>query len=260
MPETREERKIIIDPMSCCSLMIKMVSRGNTLGMATGFVIQHSSRFYLITNWHVVSGINPDTNKLLLDTGEVPDTLSIVHHVKDRLGTWKEIQEPLFDAEGTSLWIEHPSGSEIDVVALPLSTTDPEVTFYPLDLRLADQDIAVYPSMVVSIIGYPLGITTGQAWPIWKTGHIASDPDIDYAERPVFIIDATTRSGMSGSPVVYHTSGPYRSRGGGTVLGSNVVTLFLGIYSGRIGSEAELGRVWRPSVVQEILEVIDKIG
>jgi hypothetical protein len=86
--------------------------------------------------------------------------------------------------------------------------------------------------MTVSIIGYPYGLATAHAWPIWKTGHIASDIDLDYDGRPAFLIDATARSGMSGSPVVHRTSGGFTTRSGDVIYSTGVrpATRFLGVY------------------------------
>lgn len=247
-------RKIIIDPLSACSLRLELVAKGRPLGTATGFVVKETKERYLITNWHVVVGRDPDTNQLLSSTGATPDTIRIIHHSAGRLGTWTLREEVLYDAEGNPRWVEHPQGRMIDVVALPLEAVDDQVVLYPLDLSLADTDMIPRPAMPVSIIGYPLGLTTGGTWPIWKTGHIASDPDVDYDGRPAFLIDATTREGMSGSPVVLRLSGGYQTRDGRFILaGGGLRTLFLGIYSGRIHGEAEIGRVWRAKVVREIL-------
>ena len=201
-------KQITIDPLSACSLRLEVVARGNALGTATGFVVESGERYHLITNWHVAAGRNLDTNELLSHTGAVPDELRIVHHLKVRLGSWAVFSELLFDGNGYPRWLEHPQGYAIDVVALPL-TQHPDVAFYPLDLALADTNMLPQPGMPVSIIGYPYGLATGVGWPIWKTGHIASDPDLDYDGRPAFLIDATTRGGMSGSPVVLRLSGGY---------------------------------------------------
>lgn len=245
-------KQITIDPLSACSLRLELATKGNTLGTATGFVVESGGRYYLITNWHVVAARNPDTNQLLSDTGAVPEELRIVHHLKERLGSWAVFSEPLFDTNGSPRWLEHPQGRVIDVVAVPL-TDHPDVAFYPLDLSLTDTNMLPQPGMPVSIIGYPFGLATGVAWPIWKTGHIASDPDLDYDGRPAFLIDATTRGGMSGSPVVLRLSGGYPTRDGSFILAGGVATLFLGVYSGRIHGQAEIGRVWRPLVIEEIL-------
>lgn len=248
-------RKIIeIDPLSACSLWVELATKGHSLGTATGFIVKETEKPYLITNWHVVAGQNPDTDQLLSSTGALPDTIRIRHHSARRLGSWTLRDEALYDADGNPRWVEHPQGRMIDVVALPLEAVDDQVALYPFDLSLADTDMVPRPAMPVSIIGYPFGLATGGAWPIWKTGHIASDPDLDYDDRPAFLIDATTREGMSGSPVVLRLSGGYKTRDGRAILaGAEFQTLFLGVYSGRIRGEAEIGRVWRPRVVREIL-------
>lgn len=247
-------RKIEIDRLSACSLWVELATEGHSLSTATGFIVRETEKPYLITNWHVVARRNPDTDQLLSNTGAVPDTIRIVHHLAGRLGSWTLRGEALYDAGGNPRWVEHPQGQMIDVVALPLEAVDDQVALYPLDLSLADTDMIPRPAMPVSIIGYPLGLTTGGAWPIWKTGHIASDPDVDYDSRPAFLIDATTREGMSGSPVVLRLSGGYQTRDGRFMLaGGGLQTLFLGVYSGRIHGEAEIGRVWRAKVVREIL-------
>lgn len=70
----------------------------------------------------------------------------------------------------------------------------------------------------------------------------------------MFLIDATTRGGMSGSPVVLRQVGGYLTKSGGQVIMPGVSTRFLGIYSGRLPRDSEIGRVWRPRLIKEILE------
>ena len=161
--------------------------------------------------------------------------------------------EPLY-INGVRRWYEHPKGQAIDVIALPI-TVDDEVLVYEFDLSLADFDMVVQVAMPVSIIGFPFERATTGLLPIWKTGHIASDPDMDYGGRPVFLIDATTRGGMSGSPVVLRVYGDYPTRRASTI-GDKSWTRFLGVYSGRIHDQTEIGGVWRPSVIKEILATV----
>lgn len=241
----------MVDPLSTTSLRLDVTSLGNTLGTATGFTVEHRGRPFLITNWHAVRGRNADTGELLNATGAIPWELRMFCHAEP-LGAYVAHVEPLYEPDGqTPRWIEHPRGQAVDVVALPLHLAGP-ARIHPLDLELANTDVAVQAAMPVSIIGYPFGLATGGAWPIWKTGHIASDPDLDYAGQPVFLIDATTREGMSGSPVVRRAHGGYRTTTGDYAIGIDG-TRFLGVYSGRIHGESEIGRVWRPFLVNEIL-------
>jgi hypothetical protein len=246
-------RVINLDPLSITSLFVKTTVNGRTLGMATGFVVKKESAHFLITNWHVVSGRRPETGEPLSPTGGIPDEILIGHHLAAGIGAWRLVPERLRDSEGTPLWIEHERGQAIDVVALRLQNIDAALKMYPFDLSLSGTDILVRPAMSVSIIGFPLGLAVDGAYPIWKTGHIASDPDLYYQGLPAFLIDATTREGMSGSPVVLRIYGSYVTSDGGTVIGEARTTKFLGVYSNRIADDIEIGVVWRPEVITEIL-------
>lgn len=243
---------MIIDSSSVTSLFLELVHNNQTIGSASGFVVEFNNNYYLVTNWHVVSGRNPATNQPLFQREITPTYLHITHHSSVRLGTWIRRMESLLNEDGTSRWLEHQQGGNIDVILLPLQNIDSEIKIYPFDLNLAKTDMIPEPAMPVSIIGYPLGIATGGNFPIWKTGHIASDPDLNYNNLPVFLIDATTRGGMSGSPVILRSSGGYRTRSGATILAGDTNTLFLGIYSGRIDEVSEIGMVWRPVLIDEI--------
>jgi hypothetical protein len=128
----------------------------------------------------------------------------------------------------------------------------PHSSIYPLDLALADVDMLPDVAMPVSIIGFPQGLTGPGKLPIWKTGHIATDPDLDFDDKPVFLIDATTRAGMSGSPVVLRLNSGYRTTKGSMVISSGFLTRFLGVYSAQF-TDTEIGYIWRPRVISEIL-------
>lgn len=247
-------KTIIIDPLSTTSVYIHQLTNGQIIGSATGFVIEKNNQKYLITNWHVVSGRHPESNQITNPDGLTPTHLQITYHAAIGLGNWIRKIEPLLNADSSKKWLEHSLGQQIDVVALPLENLGADIIVYSFDLNLANTDIVSQPAMPVSIIGYPLGLVTGVHFPIWKTGHIASDPDLDFNNKPVFLIDATTRGGMSGSPVVMRMNGGYQRRSGAQVLAGGIKTLFLGVYSGRIQADSEIGMVWRPVVIDEIFE------
>jgi len=245
-----------VDRLSFPSLYVQLLYSDSVVAQATGFVVAHKQKHFLITNWHVLSGRRVDTNEPLFWRDTVaffPHEVCIFHHGKTP-GTWVRRYERLRDAKNHPRWLEHPRGREIDVAALPLESVDDEVRLYPLDLSLANTDMKVYLGMPVSIIGFPFGLTGPRLLPIWKTGHIASDPYVDWKRQPVVLIDATTRGGMSGSPVVVRFFWGYHDTSGFFIMDGAVHTLFFGVYSGRIYPDSELGKVWRPRVITEILE------
>src|SRR3989344_1630085 len=89
------------------------------VGKATGFVISNNNKFFLITNWHVVTGRNPETGKPINTKTAVsdPDEIIIWHHSIHKLGEWIPKSEKLIDPLSFSpRWLEHPKGKEVDVV------------------------------------------------------------------------------------------------------------------------------------------------
>lgn len=243
--------KIIIDEFSVKPLYLETVLNDAILGIGTGFAVKKDSSYYIITNWHVVTGRDPNTNRPLSDRGIAdPNKIKVWFHGK-KLGSWLPCEINLVDQNNNKLWIEHSRGREIDVVATPILAA-PNIEIYDIDLKLSEFDLMIYPSEAVSIIGFPEGLTSAGKLPIWKTGHIASDIDIDWDGKPAFLIDATTKSGMSGSPVIAKRISIYQTSRGNQI--GNAVR-FLGIYSGRnIGETGiEVGVVWKPRVISEIL-------
>ena len=246
--------KIQIDQLSLTTLSVVPKFNQIELSSATAFSVFWNSQPYLITNWHVVTGRDPDTG-LCLDKkyAAIPNKLSVHFHAKGKLGIWKVVDVPLVDSDGMPLWLEHPLKEAIDVVAIPIDILE-GIDIHGLELDLAKVDILPMPAMPISVIGYPLGLAAGKSWPIWKTGHIASDPDIDYEPgRPAFLIDATTRTGMSGSPVVLRLDS-YKKKDGTQIIAGGLATKFMGVYAGRIHEDSEIGRVWRPFVLSEIFQ------
>lgn len=227
---------------------------GNDLATGTGFVMLQGGRPYLVTNWHNLAGRNPTTGQPLSKTGGVPDEVIIMHNQKGRLGNWIPRAEPVLDNH-VPLWMEHPKyGSKVDVVALPLTNLD-DVELYPYSLAHAGPDIAVPPADVLSIVGFPFGLTGGGALAIWATGFMATEPDIDQFGLPAFLVDCRGRPGQSGSAVIAHRNGgAVALADGGTGMFSGPITKFLGIYSGRINDQSDLGIVWKLSAISEILQ------
>ncbi len=90
-----------------------------------------------------------------------------------------------------------------------------------------------------------------------RSDFIASEPDINYENLPVFLIDCRSRKGQSGSALIAHRNdGTYSDSRGNQILAGSVATKFLGIYSGRINDESDLGMVWKSSAIVELLQLI----
>ncbi len=86
---------IYIDPLSATTLRVVPKFNQVDLASATAFTVRWESRPYLITNWHVVSGRDPDTDQCIdKKHAVIPNTLSARFHAKGRLGAWEVAATP----------------------------------------------------------------------------------------------------------------------------------------------------------------------
>ena len=250
----------IINPhyLSLCTLKVLLNFNETELAIGTGFIYSYNSKFYLITNWHNVTGRNPNTQACLSKNhAGFPNKIFFKLRSKENGGNFYSTEINLYDDDEHTLpnWLIHPIHKEkVDVIAieLPFEEAIDDVLIqslnqfidfkYNLKANVADD---------VFVIGYPQGLDSDFILPIWKKGSIASEPDVNINELPKILIDTITREGMSGSPVVFRQHSPVTTVG---IIGS--IYGFQGVYSGRIGDKdsVQLGYVWKKEVIEEIIE------
>jgi trypsin-like peptidase len=254
---TSEPQRATIARPSVASLFLQMQANGQALATGTGFLVQRAGRTFLVTNRHNVRGRHNTTDELLSRTGAEPDELVVLQNVRDQLGSWLPQSPPLRDGQGHPTWHEHPAlGGQIDAVALEVGNVA-GIDIYPHDLWAAGQQLAFGPSIPLSIIGFPFGLTGGGAFAVWIQGSCATEPAVDWNDLPCFLVDSRTRPGQSGSPVlIYRSGGAMTMDDGSTVVTTGTQERFLGIYSGRIHEDSDLGIVWKASAVGEIVDSV----
>ena len=110
------------DRLSLSTVPITPFFNDLRLPEATGFIWKRHERYYLITNWHVVSALDLFTNMHLLKGGSRPNKFRC--HILFRVGEyWHEpIDVPVRDENDQPLWLIHPAQEmrAIDIVALAL--------------------------------------------------------------------------------------------------------------------------------------------
>lgn len=243
----------------------------------TGFIVRgpagletdSGTALYLITNRHILSGRTADGD-YVANWSVVPTRISIRHNKSggvSQLGDFVEISQELYDKSGAPLWLEHRKGIVVDVVALPITDFDAgyneDAAFFPYDLsKVSEPKPVLRPSDSVQIVGFPFGHGSYRSFAIWTTGFIASEPTVSYNGYPRFLVDARTRDGQSGSPVIVHTtaSTPPLKFTDGSMRSYEDKSYLLGVYSGRIFNVkdgrtdvSDIGIVWKAGVIAEIL-------
>jgi hypothetical protein len=249
-----------VDRLSLSTIPITPFFNDFQLPEATGFVWRRGDRFYLITNWHVAAATNIFTNRLILKSGARPNRFRCSFII--RVG---ELERETFDIRirdenDEPLWLVYPAQHmrAVDVIAIPLDVDalKGKVTLLPVN-ELAPGRIAIMIGMDVFIIGYPFG-SGPPAFPVWKRGSIASEPDLVKMSTGYYLIDTASRPGMSGSPVILRSwKGHVMESNTFMAMTDGPIDRFIGIYSGRkedAPGEAQIGMVWHADYIDHIID------
>lgn len=242
----------LVQQMSCSSLYIETYFNEHSVAVGTGFATTNSEgKLLLVTNRHIVTGRHQDTDKPLHRDAITPTRLAIFRTKWDQEGTlrWVSDERPLYDGSRSPLWVEHSLGAQVDVAALPLDSQGFDTLAVSLKPK-RDFENPVQPQPV-HIIGFPFGKRVGRGEAIWVTGTIASDPGVPYEGLPCFLVDCRSREGQSGSPVFIYSDGHYTRPWEETT--TNPFCSLVGVYSGRINAQSDLGRVWTIAAIADVV-------
>lgn len=227
---------------------------GVTIATGTGFFYKLQNSVYLITNWHNLTGVNPNTKEPLSNHAGKPDVVRFPLFKRNGFEiSWFFYDCNLYFDNSMLLpaWFVHPIFQEkVDVIAFEFIIPEGYNCVAINDLELGFKEFNPSVADDVYILGFPYNIRQKGFFPIWKRASIASEPEYDYDEKPVILVDTASRSGMSGSPVIIRRNAIWTDS-----IGTK--QCFLGIYSGRITGktefEAQLGIVWKKHLINEII-------
>jgi len=245
------------------------------LGSATGFFytgkVGGDDALWLVTNWHVLSGRSAcPPNQPLHEGHALPDRIvfRLIRNQRSSEGTSdvsiQDLSASLFDDQGSAKWYQHKTGPAVDVGVLRLDLNREDYYIRGINEIASQNDMAISVGSQVFVLGYPLGFTHFVETPIWKSGAIASEPHLETerTQRRV-LIDATTRQGMSGAPVIIRERTHYLSEAGIVVEHPNA-TRFIGVYASRpdipganelpeADRRAEVGFFYKSGCVEETI-------
>jgi len=253
-----------IDVGSLITSPLRLLYRDQELGSATGYFAERAGQLFLVTNWHVVTGRDFQTGHVLHPEQAIPDRVRFLVGCQDHDGEWMDANILLYEDANENQVPEHPRWLEhavhrrnVDVIALPFGLPDGAA------IRTYSQ-VNTVPRMLVKVaqsaivLGYPVGMSGGRGFPIWKRASIATEPAINLDGLPKMLVDTATRKGMSGAPVIVIADGEFDVEGPPPAYRPpGRAYRFLGTYSGRLGGDemqAQLGIVWKERALLDILE------
>lgn len=272
----------MLNPISLFSVKLTCYHNDREIMVGTGFLYSHEDYRdpILITNYHVLTCREPKNPASLMNNiGSSPNKIKC--HIWAPNGS--SCHTFYINIDEHTEWLEHPlRANGVDIVGIPIIFTSDVGYTTQNDINNTDT-IPLHVASDLSIVGYPLGLSVNEHLPIWKNGVIASEPDVKISGLDYFYIDATTKEGMSGSPVFSHeyttqiivspeVHALYQRRQRGELDALQFISSILseslnntiqvkkfkliGIYSGRVTvgtSMPDIGIVWKLSLIEEML-------
>ena len=244
------------DILSGVSRYIRMYFGETPLASGTCFFVMSADGPVLVTNHHNFTGRDNITGKTLHKECGIPDHAVVTLHGPEEVHYHIDLLDHA-NPEAPS-WIEHPKlGAKADIVALPvkeMANIIEKTNSVSLDSVSSQRNWHRWDvGSELQVVGYPYG-QIGGPFPIWSKGFIASEPDVDVAGLPIFLIDCRSRPGQSGSPVwARFRKGDVVTHKGQDYQAKETMNYFLGVYSGRLRRDSDLGLVWKRSCIEELV-------
>lgn len=261
----------------------RILARYNKIILATGsgFFYRRNGRLYLVTAWHNLAGRHSESLETLSKAAALPNNILVdvpifAHNMYARMPISIDLEK-----DDTAIYLVHEQiYPRVDVAIIEIQRD----AAYTVEADVSDGSKRVFPIVLDSsgpstvtvpylenvprpgwddheagddlfIIGYPEGLTDQYVNPLWKRGTIASNYKVGWLDEKRFLIDSATRPGLSGGPAIYYSKSGHPPGLGLTTVGTPYYVVH-GIYVGRIGGstfEAQIGSVWKLSVVDEII-------
>lgn len=236
----------------------KQVSQGTGFFFGVKNLAGVIDTVFLVTNYHVVTGHSPGST--LPRQGD--RVVFYLHKDQNEPSEVKQVVLPLYSSAGAPLWEQSTEHLEADLILLPL----PKAAFEGIAMFVfiddhTRTDIRIRPTSGATLVGYPYGFSdTTNRLPVWKTGHVASEPQVDFQGKPAFLVDVSAFPGMSGSPVLAVANGVYEDER--EVMRTGRVVRLLGVFSampvmrsqtpGQSDISLQLGYVWKASLIADL--------
>jgi hypothetical protein len=232
---------------SLATVLIEQFSNdgtGTVVSHGTGFLWRAGSSVWLVTARHVLTGRNPFDDTHISETHYEPSIIRVHAGFAGAMGANRLHQN--FEVnrdDGSPAWAADPQFTDLrtDIAALPINVGHPDVVCINDDEDFSKgENLFSHVGFQCFVIGYPTTSVTGLMLPIWRSGSIASDPGLAIDDKPIFLLDAATGPGFSGSPVLRVHIGPAPfhdpAQGTGIKIETDAVvrSKFVGVYAGRL--------------------------
>jgi hypothetical protein len=143
-----------VDLQNYCHYILGISGR-DTLVNASGFIVHSKLNYFLVTNYHVLSGKDLKTNSLDPNIRVSPRTIAVRFRGRSN-EKWTTVNYPLFDASGKAAYFILPQMADskyFDLAILPIKKID-SLAFFAIEETQLDTNVQVRKGTEVLIAGF----------------------------------------------------------------------------------------------------------
>lgn len=235
-----------------CTPILYYDRHGNILENrhSSGAFIEVAGRKFLVTARHCVSLRDAFHDECLDDNLFEPHMIRVFPAFRDHRNMVRRATADILvrNDDGSRRWLEDPEFANLrtDIACLEVPANEAE-DILTIGEGYSENGLYTHSGSNCFVVGFPSRNFAEPYFPIWRRGAIASEPRIPVNGQPIFLVDAMTSPGMSGSIVIQREFGPSARLGADGNLTTNlqavVTNKLIGIYGGRVANNDALGDI-----------------
>jgi hypothetical protein len=177
------------------------------LTVGTGSIIHYIDKYYLVTNFHVLTGKDANTNEKFHELRNTNNAISIIFQPLDRKSNFIVVVYPLFNSEGepnfeTFIFQNHI----IDLSVMPIILPANASKFF-FEIADINQSATYNENEHLMIFGFPHGQFKNSWQPTEFPATAIKNPQFGASIFDPFVFfDVTPIKGTSGSPIYFYDS------------------------------------------------------
>lgn len=197
-----QQDSLRFDELIDYSFIINGKSNSEFQTSGTGSILKYKDKFYLITNFHVLTGKDSKTNEKFPDLKDTNSAISIIFQNADRKSKFIVIIYPIYNSKGEELFRTYMFKNQIiDISVLPIDVPEKVLKSF-FEINDLDTTWSYEPDKKVSFWGFPNGNFKNSWQPTEMTAKTVRNSQVgEFIFDPYVFFDNEPIKGMSGSPL-----------------------------------------------------------
>jgi len=197
-----QQHSLLFNELVNYSFIINGKSKTEFQTSGTGTILKYKDKFYLTTNFHVLTGKDYKTNEKFSQLKDTNIAISIMFQNADKKSKFIPIIYPIYDSKGNKLFETFMFQNQmIDISVMPIVVPENVLKSF-FEINDFDTSWKYAPNKMLFIFGFPHGKFMNSWQPSVLSANTVSNTQAgEFIYDPYVFFDQQPIGGMSGAPV-----------------------------------------------------------